>query len=346
VELTPAPIVARSPEVERYLRGCAWPPADWAPSPRCDPGPGGARLPADTRAQAALPVGVRLEFIGEMEAVELDYCTATAELGVRGTGAGTGFALYRGTRCVSEAPAVLGKGTVRLTAGAGPARGIVYLPEGMRPVVTGIRAVGGRLAPAPSQPRWLCYGDSIAEGWLAAGPAGAWPARVGRERDLDVFNHGYAGGARGELASAEELALLRADVISIAHGSNCWTRTPHDAALFGAGLAAFLVIVRQRHPATPIVAVSPILRADAEHTCNRLGTTLIDLRRTFEDTVRARIRKGDTRLELVEGLPLLPAERFADGVHPDDEGHAQLATALGPVIRTALDRAAQEDPPR
>ena len=65
------------------MRGCAWPAGDWAAYPRCDPGPAGLRLPADTRAQAALPVGVRLEFTGDAEAVEIDYHTATAELGFR-----------------------------------------------------------------------------------------------------------------------------------------------------------------------------------------------------------------------------------------------------------------------
>jgi lysophospholipase L1-like esterase len=334
---------ARSAEVEPYLRGCAWPSAEWAAYPRCDPGPAGARLPADTRAQAAVPVGVRLEFTGEAEAVEIAYCTATEELGPRGAGAGTGFALYRGARLVSEAPAELGAGAVRLAAGAGPARGIVALPEGMRPVIRAIRAVGGEIAPAPPQRRWLCYGDSIAEGWCATGPAGAWPARVGREWELDVVNLGYAGAARGEIASAEEIARLPADVISISHGTNCWTRTPHDAALFGAGLAAFLAIVRQRHPATPIVAVSPVLRVDAETTCNRLGATLADLRTAFEDAIRERMSGGDARLSLVPGLPLLPADRFADGIHPDDEGHARLAAALGPLIHAACDDAARED---
>jgi lysophospholipase L1-like esterase len=336
-------LAERSAEIEPYLRGCAWPAADWAPYPRCDPGPGGLRLPADTRAQAAIPVGVRLEFTGQAEAIELDYRTATADLGLRSAGAGSGFALYRGARLVGEAPAALGAGTVRLAAGSGSGRGIVVLPEGMRPVVVAIRAIGGAIAPAPPQRRWLCYGDSIVEGWCAAGPAGAWPARVGRELELDVVNLGYAGAARGELASAEEIAALPADVISISHGTNCWTRTPHDAALFRAGLAAFLAIIRQRHPALPIVAVSPVLRVDAETTCNRLGATLVDLRTAFEDVVSERMRSGDARLSLVPGLSLLPAERFADGIHPDDEGHARLAAALGPLIRAACDDAARED---
>ena len=333
---------ARPASVERLLRGCAWPAGRWAPYPRCDPGPAGMRLPADTRAQAALPVGVRLEFTGEADAVEIDYHTATDDLGHRGVGAGTHFALYRGATAVSREPAKLGTGTARLAAGRGPAPAIVYLPEGMRPHVADVRGIGGALTPALPQPRWLCYGDSIAEGWMASEPAAAWPARVGREHGLDVVNLAYAGAARGELASAEELASLPADVITLCHGTNCWTRTPHDAVLFRAGVASFLDVVRQGHPATPIVAVSPVLRADAEAAPNRLGATLADLRRAFEAAVQARIDAGDPHLVLVPGLPLLPPERFADGIHPDDPGHAQLARTLGPSIRGALDRARKE----
>jgi lysophospholipase L1-like esterase len=39
---------------------------------------------------------------------------------------------------------------------------------------------------------------------------------------------------------------------------------------------------------------------------------------------------------LVPGRALLPAERFPDGIHPDDAGHALLAQALGPVLRMQL----------
>ena len=168
-------MTGRPAEVEPFVRGCAWPAAEWAAYPRCDPGPAGLRLPADTRAQAALPVGVRLEFTGDPEAVEIAYCTATAELGLRGASAGTGFALYRGARFVAKRPRCSARARVRLAAGAGPARGIVYLPEGMRPVVTAIRAIGGEIAPAPPQRRWLCYGDSIAEGWSPRGPLARGP---------------------------------------------------------------------------------------------------------------------------------------------------------------------------
>jgi len=329
-------MTGRPEEVERFLRGCVWPAAPGVAYPRCDPGPAGLRLPADTRASAALPVGVRLELVGEPAALEIDYETATAELGFRGPGAGMHFALFRGARRVADAKALLGKGSVRLDAGRGPEPAIVYLPEGMRPVVLALRGIGGAIAPAPRHPRWLCYGDSIAEGWCASEPAAAWPHVVARQQALDVANLGYAGAARGEIASAEELAALPADLVTIAHGTNCWTRTPHGTALFAEGLRAFLAIVRSGHPRTPIVAVSPILRPDAEAAPNRLGATLADLRAAFEAVVRERRDAGDARLHLVPGLALVARERLPDGIHPDDEGHAGLARALGPVLSQAL----------
>jgi lysophospholipase L1-like esterase len=336
-------VAPRPEQPEPFLRGCAWPAGPEVPYPRCDPGPAGLRLPADTRAAAAVPVGVRLEFTGAPDAVEIAYRTRTRELGFRGEGAGVGFALYRGSQPVSEAPAALGEGSVRLPAGSPPEPGIVYLPEGMQPLVVAVRGVGGEIAPAPPNPRWLCYGDSIAEGWLASGPARAWPHVAARAQALDVVNLGYAGAARGEIASAEELAALPADLISISHGTNCWTRTPHSAAAFREGLRAFLDVVRQGHPRTPIVAVSPLWRGDAEARANRLGATLADLRVAFEAVVRERRAAGDAALALVAGLALLPPERFPDGIHPDDAGHAQLAAALGPVLRAQLAAAGGTD---
>ena len=48
----------------------------------------------------------------------------------------------------------------------------------------------------------------------------------------------------------------------------------------------------------------------------------------------------------MEGRDLLAADRFADGIHTDDEGHARLAAVLGPVLRRALERADREEETR
>ncbi|MFA5884920.1 MAG: GDSL-type esterase/lipase family protein [Acidimicrobiia bacterium] len=326
----------RAPAVEPFVRGCAWPAGAGASYPRANPADF-ARLPIDTWGTAQLPVGVRLELVGDATAIELDYRTETDDFGYRGEGAGKFFTVVRDDAVVDEQPAVLGSGTVRLSVVGGGDRAIVYLPEGMKPTVDAIRAVDGSIEPAPGQPRWLCYGDSIAEGWIASGPAGAWPAVAGRVFGLDAVNLGYAGSARGEIVSAEHIAGVAADVISISHGTNCWTRIQHSAGQMRENTRAFLTLVRAGHPGIPIVVCSPVIRPDAEATANALGATLADLRAVIEEVTREQIDAGDTLMSLVLGEPVIQAEHLADGVHPGDEGQRIIAATFGAAVREALD---------
>jgi len=316
------------------LRGFAWPGDAQTPYPRADLLDD--RLPLDTWGTAQLPVGVRLELTGDAAALEIDYSCATDEVGYRGPAAGTSFVAWRGGREVAQASASLEGGTAALamrTAEAEPGEALtVYLPEGMRPTIFDVRAVGGTLAPAPRGARWLAYGDSVTEGWTASGPANAWPAITARRHRLDLINLGYAGAARGEIASAEQIAALDADVISIAYGTNCWSRTPHSSPLLRENLRTFLAIVREGHPSTPVVVASPILRPEAESAPNRLGATLAHLRAEVEDVVTSLRRAGDRRLSLVRGLPLLAEGQLPDGIHPGDEGHRLLADAIGGAV--------------
>ena len=331
---------ARSTQPEPFLRGCAWPASESVPYPRCDPGPQGTRLPDDTRSAAALPVGVRFCFSGEPETLEVEYETQTSDLGYRGDGAGTHFVLYRGTERIDQAEARLGRGRVTLSPGKGPEPATLYLPEGMRPHVLSLEGRGGEIEATEEEARWLCYGDSIAEGWCATEPALAWPHVVGREHGFDVVNLGYAGAARGEIASAEEIASLPANLISISHGTNCWSRTPHSASLFAESMRAFMEIVRKGHPDLPVVAVSPIVRPDAEDSPNLLGATLADLREAFENVITEFIEAGDRNLILVPGRELVAPEQLPDGIHPGDTGHAEMARVLGPVLARAAQQGA------
>lgn len=128
-------------------------------------------------------------------------------------------------------------------------------------------------------------------------------------------------------------------MLTVCHGTNCWTRTPHSAPQMAANTEAFLEVLRQDQPSTPIVVASPVVRPDAEATPNRLGATLADLRRAMEEVVEKRIADGDERLVLVHGLDLITADQLGDGIHPDDNGHAAMAEGIGGAVRTALDHA-------
>ncbi len=327
----------RPESVAPFLAGCAWPPAPGVPYPRHDP-LDASRLPGDTWAAAQLPAGVRLELVGDAEAVDLDYRTATDQLGYRGEGAGRRFEVYVGDDRLDSQPAVLGAGRVRLRLGpveVATTRRVVHLPEGMRPEVLGLAAVGGVVEPAPARPRWIAYGDSILEGWVASAPAQAWGAIVARRRGLDLVNLGYAGSARGELVSAEAIAGLPGPaVISVSHGTNCWSMVPHRPDLLAAATDTFLEVLRQGHPTVPMVAVSPIVRPDAEHTPNRRGATLADLRQAMEG-VYAEWAGRDPAFRWCPGMELVDPELLPDGIHPGDEGHRVLAERLGPLVADA-----------
>lgn len=322
-----------------FLCGVAW--LEEGRAVRADPSDLG-RLPWDTGQRAALPIGVRLEFTAEgAQAVQIRYrASVPGQTDALRTVAHC-FALWQNSGLISETIAEPAEETVVTVALPPGARGrfTVHPPEAQSPVILGLRGIGGTIAPAPPQPRWLVHGDSITEGWWSTRPAHSWPATAGRMLGLDTVNLGYAGAARGELATAEQLSALPADVITLAFGTNCWTGVPCSAPLLYETTRAFIAVVRQGHPRIPLLVLSPVLRPEAERTPNRLGATLAELRTAMERAVLdSGEATGDGRLFLLPGRDLIGASQLADGVHPDDEGHAAMAAAVAGVLRTKLVR--------
>lgn len=314
---------------EPFLRGTVHQGVEGVAYPRLDPADAG-RLPADTWYSSTIPVGVRLEVAGDATHLAIRYRTGTDDFGYRGMGAGTNFSLWHGNLLVEEVRANLGDGEATLSLPDLPAnidRHVITIPEGMRPSILKIAAIGGQLVSPPTQPRWLSYGDSIAEGWVSTGPGRAWPAVIGRTLGLNVVNLGFAGAARAEIVVAQQMAAQPASLISIAVGTNCYERIPHSIEQMSANLHAFLDVLRSAHPLTPILVISPLLRPDAEARPNLLGATLQDLRAQIEGTTRERLTK-DTHLHLLEGRDLVGPERLPDAIHPDDEGHRIVASIV------------------
>jgi len=314
-----------------FIRGAAFPAAGHVAYPRAKPDD---RLPRDTWNMASVPAGVRLDIVGlAHDVVDIIYRTAEDNAGYRPE-RGKRFETWVENALVDSAEAVhdTDEASVRLRPG------VIYFPEWMKPTILGIEPIDCEVSPAPRGPKWIAYGDSVLEGWVATSPALAWPMVAARDHGLDVVNMGYAGSARGEIVSAEHISELEADVISITHGTNCWTRTPHSVEQMAVNTRAFLDVVRLGHPETPIVVASPIVRPDAEDTPNVLGATLVDLRQAMESVVEERIAAGDEHLELVYGLPIVPIDQLADGIHPNDAGHQALADAVGPAAAAAAAR--------
>ncbi|MFJ8311960.1 MULTISPECIES: GDSL-type esterase/lipase family protein [unclassified Streptomyces] len=319
-----------------FLRGVAWLDAEGR-AVRADP-KDAMRLPWDTWERAALPIGMRIEFTARgASAVEIRYRARVPEPADALHALAHTFALWQGDRCLAETAAVpLEEGRVRLQLPRSKGPFTVHPPESQCPRIVAVRAVGGAIAPAPRGPRWVVHGDSITEGWWSTRPAHAWPAVAGRALGLDTVNLGYAGAARAELPTAEQLARLPADVITLAFGTNCWSRTPFSANLLYETTLAFLRLVRLGHPDLPILLLSPVLRPEAESSPNQLGATLAELRRAMEAAGRDLIGCGDRRLHVLPGRDLLGPDDLADGLHPDDSGHARIAAAVTTALRGIL----------
>ncbi len=305
------------------------------------PGPIPPTPPGSRRTRGTprwFPAGVRLELVGDAQAIDIAYRTTSGNLGYRGDGAGITFSVWRAGRKVCEEEAVLGDGLIRLSLGSSapdkPAT--IYLPEGMQPLIQSLTAVKGEISPAPALPRWIAYGDSVTQGWIASGPAQGWAAIAARKSGLDLANMGYAAAGRGEIVSAEHIAALPADIISVAYGASCWTRVPHSVGMVAEGFMAFLDVVRDGHPTVPIVVISPFVRPDAEDEPNRLGATLAEIRHAIESATRDRIVSGDETLALVAGGAIITADHLGDGIHPDDEGHKRIAATVSKALTQAI----------
>jgi lysophospholipase L1-like esterase len=289
------------------------------------------QLPEDTVAAALVPAGIRLELIGTATSLVLGF--EQGDLAMRHAPTmGDTFSVWVGDRHQAQIPVPTGGiVTVPLPARAPEDVVTVYLPDVAPISVTFVTGQGGTAVPAPRQPKWVVYGDSIAQGWSATDPGSTWPAIVGRELDLDPVNLGFAGAARGESASAAQVADTPAEVITLAWGTNCWSMVPFDEQQMADTTETFLHVVRTAQPGVPILVMSPIARPQVEQTPNVRGATLARLRSAAEATVR-RIALQDNRIRLLSGADLIPGDLLVDGIHPGDKGHQLLAEATAAAL--------------
>ncbi|MGO4689686.1 SGNH/GDSL hydrolase family protein [Glaciibacter sp. 2TAF33] len=309
--------------------------------PRRVPASAMERWTADTVQASRVPAGVRFGFTGDAAAVDIDV--QTGDVLALATPADHGeFTVYVDGERRGAVPVTADTTTtVRIEL---PERNPdmtveIYLPERFEPRLFGVHAQGGEARPLELSTKWVAYGDSITQGWTSTDPGSAWTAVAARATGFDLLNLGFAGAARGELPVAAHLAATPADVISLAWGTNCWSQIEMDARYIGELMRLFLSMVRNGHPETPILVLSPVIRPAAEETRNGSGASLSDLRGAIEEAVDAfRDENADSHVHLVSGAGLITTGQLdPDGIHPNDAGHA----AIGAAAAAALTRVAR-----
>ncbi|WP_344123160.1 GDSL-type esterase/lipase family protein [Streptomyces blastmyceticus] len=325
------------------------------------------RLPARARAQCAdgqlamaesQPSGVRLVFRTRATAVELDtlptkrvYVGAPPRpdgvyellvdghpVGRAGVTGGNTLTVDMATGTAEHRPGPVG--TLRFTGLPDGVKNVeIWLPHNETTELVALRT-DAPVEPAPDRGRkvWLHHGSSISQGSDAASPTTTWPALAASLGGVELINLGLGGSALLDPFTARALRDTPADLISIKIGINLVNADLMRLRAFTPAVHGFLDTVREGHPATPLLVVSPILCPIHEDTpgpsavdLGALGTGQLRFRATGDPAERAsgKLTLGVIRDELARIVEQRAAEdpylHYLDG--RDLYGHAD-ATEL------------------
>nr|WP_233175935.1 SGNH/GDSL hydrolase family protein [Dyella sp. ASV24] len=205
------------------------------------------------------------------------------------------------------------------------------------------------------KPIWLHHGSSISQGSNAERPSEIWPALVARHRGLDLVNLGFGGSALLDPFTARTMRDIPADFISVKLGINLVNTDVMRLRAFGPAVHGFLDTLRDGHPDTPLLVVSPLycpihedtpgpgafdldalskgkvaFRATGKEEDKAQGKlTLTVIRNELSRIVRER-SLTDPNLHYLDGLALYgPADveelPLPDRLHPDAATHRRIA---------------------
>ncbi|GAA2424630.1 GDSL-type esterase/lipase family protein [Streptomyces glaucus] len=351
------------------------------------------RLPARARAQCtdgqlamaeSQPSGVRLAFRTRATAVELDtlptkriYAGAPPRpdgvydllVDGRPTGratvtGGNTLTIDMATGAVENRPGPAG--TLRFTDLPGGAKDVeIWLPHNETTELVALRT-DAPVEPVPDRGRkvWLHHGSSISQGSDAASPTTTWPALAASLGGVELINLGFGGGALLDPFTARAMRDTPADLISLKIGINLVNADLMRLRAFGPAVHGFLDTLRDGHPTTPLLVVSPLhcpihedtpgpsafdfdalssgklrFRATgdpAERAAGKL--TLGVIREELSRIVRQRAAE-DPHLHYLDGRDLYGEADFAelplpDQLHPDAAAHRRIGERFAELAFT------------
>jgi hypothetical protein len=226
----------------------------------------------------------------------------------------------------------------------------IWLPQRSSVELRGLRVNAGasvQHAPPPTRRRWVHHGSSISHCIEAASPTTTWPAVAARLGGVELTSLGFGGQCMLDAFVARTIRDLEADVISLKVGINVVNGDTLRERTFGPAVHGFLDTVREGHPLTPILVVSPIYCPSAEAhpgptVMNEHGKfvtiagmdemratclTLVKVRRMLAEIVDRRRGLGDANLHYLDGLELFgagDADDLPDDLHPNAAGYVRM----------------------
>ena len=210
-------------------------------------------------------------------------------------------------------------------ASSGERRIELYLPTyGSKTVLHSVTIDDQATARTWTDPRkrWIAHGSSITACRRALSPMRAWPALVASHFDWHHTNLGFAGQCMIDPIVARTIATMPADYISLCLGINTHYGG-FSPRTWLAAVTGFVLTVRDGHPTTPLVIMSPIICPKCETVADGTGLTVIDMRRELAGLVDTLRSRGDRHISYLDGLSIMSEADvpcMADLLHPDGGG--------------------------
>jgi hypothetical protein len=319
----------------------------------------------------AQPAGVRLVFRTEARAIELDVLpTKTEYVGAPPRPDGVYDLLVDG-RLAGRASAYGGNvRTIDMMAGTtetrpGPVATIrfddldpgtkqveIWLPHNEITQLVALRTDAAAEAATPVGRVWLHHGSSISHGSDAESPSRTWPALAAALGGVQLVNLGFGGSALLDPFTARAMRDTPADLVSVKIGINLVNTDLMRLRAFAPAVHGFLDTIRDGHPTTPLLVVSPLLCPIHEHTpgpaapdfarlsegrlsfvatgdpADPTRLTLAVIRAELARIVAARAA-ADPHLHHLDGRALYGEQDFAelplpDQLHPDAATHHRI----------------------
>ncbi|MCC6269772.1 MAG: lipase [Microbacteriaceae bacterium] len=235
----------------------------------------------------------------------------------------------------------------------------IWLPHGVEVTVISLDADAPISAAHNTRPVWLHYGSSISHGVNAQAPTGTWPAVAASSAGKNLISLGFSGNAMLDHFVATTIRDKKADLISLEIGINVINHDGFRVRTFVPAVMAFLDIIREGHPSTPVWVVSSVLCPIVE---DRPGPTMMvgepgERRATTEglphEVVRGRLSlsltrdllqqivelraRNDSNLHYLDGRELFGEKEFVampmrDDLHPDSDAHRHIGERFANLI--------------
>jgi hypothetical protein len=225
----------------------------------------------------------------------------------------------------------------------------LWLPHQEMTELVALRTDAPVAAVAPGGRRvWLHHGSSISQGSNAGSPTATWAALAAARGGVDLVNLGFSGSAMLDSFVARTMRDHPADLLSVKIGINLTNGDVMRMRAFTPAVHGFLDTIRDGHPTTPLLVVSPVLCPMHEDTPGPgavdLGDGTMRFRATGDPadvaagrlclrTIREELTRivaqraaDDPHLHLLDGLSLYgPADAaehpLPDRLHPDAATH-------------------------